>query len=68
MPKQKSNSAAKKRFNVLPSGKVKRGQQGHRHNLNAAIKGRKQKNNLTKGAYVFEGEAKTIKTLVQKSK
>ena len=66
MPKQKSNSAAKKRFNVLPSGKIKRGQQGHRHKLNASIKNRKRKNNLTKSAFVFEGEAKSVKQLVQK--
>ena len=33
MPKQKNNSAAKKRFNVLKSGKVKRGHQNKRHIL-----------------------------------
>lgn len=68
MPKQKSSSAAKKRFIVLPSGKVKRGHQHKRHNLNSALKSRKTKRELRKGAYVFEGEAKTIKQLVQKQK
>ncbi len=67
MPKQRSNSAAKKRFNVLPSGKVKRAQQNKSHNLNSALKRRKQKRNLRKGAYVANSaEAKTVRKLVQK--
>ena len=33
MPKQKNRSAVKKRFIVLKSGRVKRGQQNHRHLL-----------------------------------
>ena len=33
MPKQKTNSAAKKRFIVKKSGLIKRSQQGRRHIL-----------------------------------
>ncbi len=62
MPKQKNSSAAKKRFNVLKSGKVKRAHQNKRHILTKKETGRKR--HLRGSAYVYTGEAKTIKKLV----
>ncbi len=64
MPKQKSNSAAKKRFNVLPSGKIKRAKQNKAHILTKKETGRTRK--LRQGGFVAKGEAKTIKKLVGK--
>ncbi len=62
MSKQKTSSAAKKRFIVLKSGKVKRGQQNHRHCL--SVKERSRKRNLRQGAYVAGKQIKTVKNLV----
>ena len=62
MNKQKNSSAAKKRFIVLKSGKVKRGHQNHRHLLSTKETGRKR--NLRQGAYVEGKQIKTVKTLV----
>ena len=62
MPKQKSSSAAKKRFVVLKSGKIKRAQQNRRHILAKKETGRKR--HLRSTAYVSETQAKTIKKLV----
>ena len=62
MPKQKSSSAAKKRFVVLKSGKIKRAQQNRRHILAKKETGRKR--HLRATAYVSETQAKTIKKLV----
>ena len=62
MPKQKSNSAAKKRFTVLKSGKVKRAKQNKGHILTKKETGRKRK--LRQGAYVSTTQEKTIKKLV----
>ena len=62
MPKQKNSSAAKKRFIVLASGKVKRGHQNKRHLLADKETGRKRK--LRQGAYVEGKQVKTVKTLV----
>lgn len=62
MPKQKSNSAAKKRFVVLKSGKVKRAHQNKRHLLTCKETGRKR--NARRTEYVFKGQEKTIKKLV----
>ena len=62
MPKQKNSSAAKKRFIVLKSGKVKRGQQNHRHCLSVKERGRKR--NLRQGAYVSGKQIKTVKQMV----
>ena len=68
MPKQKSSSSAKRRFKVLKSGKIKRAHAGKAHKANFRCNSKRRKNirNLNKGAYVFEGEAKTIKILVGK--
>ncbi len=62
MPKQKSNSAAKKRFVVLKSGKIKRAKQNKRHILTKKETGRKR--GLRKTAYVSATQEKTIKKLV----
>lgn len=62
MPKQKSNSAAKKRFNVLPSGKIKRGQMNKAHILTK--KETKRTRQLRQGTYVDGSFEKTIKKLV----
>lgn len=62
MPKQKTNSAAKKRFNVLPSGKIKRGQMNKAHILTK--KETKRTRQLRQGAYVDSTFEKTIKKLV----
>lgn len=64
MSKQKTNSGAKKRFIVLKNGKVKRGQQNHRHLL--AGKERHRKRDLRQGAYVEGKQIKTVKQLVGK--
>ncbi len=68
MPKQKSSSSAKRRFKILKSGKIKRAQSGkaHKANFHASPKRRKNVRNKNKGAYVFEGEARTVKILVGK--
>lgn len=65
MPKQKTNSAAKKRFSLTPSGKVKRSKQNRRHLLTDKETGRKRQ--LRQGAYVASGEEKTIKKLIGKN-
>ena len=58
MPKQKNNSAAKKRFNVLKGGKVKRGHQNKRHILTKKETGRKR--HLRSNAYVSTTQEKTL--------
>jgi len=62
--KMKSNKAAQKRMRVLPGGKIKRKQSGKAHM--ALNKRRKSVRNANKTEYVFEGEARSMKTLVQK--
>ena len=62
MPKQKNNSAAKKRFVVLKSGKIKRAKQNKRHILTK--KETKRKRSLRQTAYVSTTQEKTIKKLV----
>ena len=64
MPKQKSSSAAKKRFIVLKSGKIKRWRQNKRHLLNGKETQRKRKARRT--MYVSTAQEKTMKTLVGK--
>lgn len=63
MPKQKTNSSAKKRFSVKKSGVIKGSHQGKRHILTK--KSQKRKRNLRQGAYVSSTQEKTIKKLVQ---
>ncbi len=62
MPKQKNSSAAKKRFKVMASGKVKRGRQNRRHLL--IRKETATKRNSRRAAYVEGKQANTIKQLV----
>ena len=63
MPKQKTNSAAKKRFDVKKSGVIKRSQQGRRHILSK--KKTSVKRSLRQSAYVSKEESKTIRQMVQ---
>ncbi|MBP5308199.1 MAG: 50S ribosomal protein L35 [Clostridia bacterium] len=62
MPKTKTKSAAKKRFRVTATGKIKRACSGKNHILTK--KDRKRKNNLCDGAYVDASQQKTMKTLI----
>ena len=65
MPKMKSHSGAKKRYNLTASGKVKRGQQGKSHILTK--KARKRKVNLRTTTYLgSEKQARAIRVLIQK--
>ena len=63
MPKQKTNSAAKKRFDVKKSGLIKRSKQGRRHILTKKTTANKR--SLRKSAYVSSAQEKTIKKMVQ---
>jgi large subunit ribosomal protein L35 len=59
MPKMKTKSSAKKRFKVTGSGKIKRKHAFKSHILTK--KGKKQKRNLTKTAYVTKADQSSIK-------
>lgn len=62
MPKQKSHSASKKRFNVLKSGRVKREQCNKNHKVGK--KTAKRIRNLRGGAYVDQTQEKTVKNML----
>ena len=62
MPKQKTHRGAAKRFSLTKKGKVKRSQAYKSHILTK--KPTKRTRNLRKAAYIFKGEAKTIKKLI----
>ena len=62
MPKMKTHSGAKKRFNLTKTGKVKRAKAFKRHILNK--KTRKTKRNLRRTAYVSQSYAGTMKKLI----
>ena len=62
MPKLKTHSGAKKRFNLTKTGKVKRAHAYKSHILTK--KTTKRTRNLRKAAYVYSGEAKTMKKLI----
>lgn len=64
MPKQKTNSGAKKRFKIKKSGVVKRNKQGHRHILSK--KSPKRKRGLRQASYVSSADEKNIKGLLAK--
>jgi large subunit ribosomal protein L35 len=64
MPKMKSNSAAKKRFNFTGTGKIKRKHAFHSHILTK--KTTKQKRNLTHTGTVSEVDSAKIKLLLVK--
>ncbi|PKR80969.1 50S ribosomal protein L35 [Brumimicrobium salinarum] len=59
MPKMKTKSSAKKRFQVTGSGKIKRKHAFKSHILTKKTK--KQKRNLTKTAYVTKADQPNIK-------
>ena len=62
MPKMKTNSGAKKRFQLTGSGKVKRKHAFKSHILTK--KTIKQKRNLTYSALVSDADEKRIKALL----
>ena len=62
MPKLKTHSGAKKRFNLTKTGKVKRAHAFKSHILTK--KTTKRTRNLRKAAYVASGEAKNMKKLI----
>lgn len=62
MPKMKSHSGSKKRFDLTASGKVKRSRVGHGHIL--AKKDRKRKRRLRSGTFVSKVQEKTIRSLI----
>ena len=62
MPKQKTNSSAKKRFSVKKSGVIKRSQQGRRHILTKKTQDRKR--GLRKATYVSKADSKNVKELL----
>ncbi|NBQ17219.1 50S ribosomal protein L35 [bacterium] len=62
MPKMKTNSAAKKRFTKLKSGKIKRASGFRRHILTK--KTRKRKRELRKGGYISKVDLKSVLKLL----
>ncbi len=62
MPKLKTNRAARKRFKILKSGKIKRGKAFRRHILTSKDKGRKR--GLRQDAYVHKADVKAVKQLL----
>ncbi|KAB7730058.1 50S ribosomal protein L35 [Rudanella paleaurantiibacter] len=62
MPKMKTNSAAKKRFKLTGTGKIKRKHAFHSHILTK--KTTKQKRNLAHSALVFSGDETRIKAML----
>lgn len=62
MPKMKSNSGAKKRFELTGSGKVKRKHAFKSHILTK--KTTKQKRNLTYSAVLTSADEKRVKELI----
>jgi large subunit ribosomal protein L35 len=62
MPKVKTNSSAKKRFKVTPSGKIKRAQAFKNHILTK--KTTKQKRGLTKMVVVTDADMGLVKNLL----
>ncbi|UUT35110.1 50S ribosomal protein L35 [Microbacterium elymi] len=62
MPKQKTNSSAKKRFKVTGSGKIMKQQSGMRHNLE--VKSSRRTRRLNKDEAISPANAKNIKKLL----
>ena len=58
MPKMKTNSAAKKRFKKLKSGKIKRMCSMRRHILTK--KTTKRKRDLRQGSYIAKSDVKSV--------
>ena len=64
MPKLKTHSGAKKRFNLTKSGKVKRAHANKRHLLNGHGKDTKRKRGLRKGTYADKTNMGAIKLMI----
>jgi large subunit ribosomal protein L35 len=62
MPKQKTNSGAKKRFKVTGSGKIKRNKAYKRHLLGRKNKSRKEE--LSKSTIVHKSDEARVKKLL----
>lgn len=62
MPKQKTHSGAKKRFNLTKNGKVKRAHAFKSHILNK--KSAKRKRGLRKGGYADKSNVAAIKKMI----
>ena len=62
MPKMKTNSSAKKRFNLTGSGNIKRNKAFKNHILTK--KSKIQKKRLTKSGLVHKSDEKRIKMLL----
>ena len=62
MPKQKTNSGAKKRFSFAGTGKVKRNHAYHSHILTKKTK--KQKRNLVHSTLVDSSNMKQVRDLL----
>lgn len=62
MPKIKTHSGAKKRFNLTKNGKVKMNHAFKKHILNK--KSTKRKRSLRKGDYLGAADAATVKKLI----
>ena len=62
MPKQKTHSGAKKRFNLTKNGKVKRAHVFKSHILNK--KTTKRKRGLRKGGYADKSNVAAIKKMI----
>jgi len=63
MPKQKTNSSAKKRFKITGSGKIKRKHAFKSHILTK--KETKQKRNLTHATLVDKADENNVKVLLR---
>jgi len=63
MPKMRSNRAAKKRFKVTGSGKIKREKAYRSHILTK--KSSKRKRHLGKATLVSKQETRTVKRMIQ---
>ncbi|MBN9183584.1 MAG: 50S ribosomal protein L35 [Microbacterium sp.] len=59
MPKQKTNSSAKKRFKVTGSGKIMKQQSGMRHHLE--VKSSRQTRRLNRDEVISGNDAKNVK-------
>ncbi|MCD8145400.1 MAG: 50S ribosomal protein L35 [Oscillospiraceae bacterium] len=64
MPKMKTHTGAKKRFNLTKNGKVKRAHAYKSHLLNGHGKTPKRKRGLRQGAYADSTNASTIKKMI----
>ena len=62
MPKQKTNSGAKKRFSLKKSGVIKRNKQNRRHILTKKSQDRKR--GLRKATYVSSADYETVKKML----